>query len=272
MTLDYRSPHQTRTPPRYGDETQGRFTVNNGPLPLPPGAFGVEWLMGHVVDVIAAGPIYDGKLSPVWAQMVRLYAQHLGVIPARAPAARAPASRDERSPRRRALEKDLRALIPAIADLIEAQDAEDDAEEEPPETAPDPDLEPEPPPPSPEDLAAAAAYELEPLNRLVDDGVLLEALGPRPRPETLHRVLKLALDACAHRARILRGPLAEISPQAAGLVDRLRRRGMNWFRADLDLPPEGDRDTLADLHRDLFETPQQAYRRLYYPPNGSPPN
>jgi hypothetical protein len=268
MTLDYRSPHQTRTPPRYGDETQGRFTVNNGPLPLPPGAFGVEWLMGHVVDVIAAGPIYDGKLSPVWAQMVRLYAQHLGVIPARAPTAR-----DERTPRRRALEKDLRALIPAIADLIEAQDAEDE-EDEPCETAPDPDLEPEPdpPPPSPEDQAAASAYELAPLSRLTDDGVLLEALGPRPRPETLHRVLKLALDACAHRARILRGPLAEISPQAAGLADRLRRRGINWFRADLDLPPEGDRDTLAELHQDLFETPQQAYRRLYYPPNGSPPN
>ena len=40
--------------------------------------------MANVVDVIAAGTLYDGKLSPVWAQMVRLYAQYLGVTPKRA--------------------------------------------------------------------------------------------------------------------------------------------------------------------------------------------
>ena len=268
MTLDYRSPHQIRPFPGCSPEDRARFTVRSGPTPPPTGAFGVEWLMGHVIDVIAAGPIYEGRLSPVWAQMVRLYAQHLGVLPKRAPA-----EKDARSPRRRDLERDLRALIPAIADLIEAQDAEDDEEDaaDAP-TSPDSPQPAEAAPPSPEDQAAAEAYELEPLTRLGEDAAMREALGSRPRPEGLHRVLTLALDACEHRARLLRGPLAEISPKAAGLADRLRRRCLDWFREEAGLPPEGDRDALAELHRDLFETPQQAYRRRYYPPNGSPPN
>lgn len=114
MTLDYRSPHQRRQPDSDLQRHGVVYAANPTPLPPPPGAFGVEWLMGHVVDVISAGPLYEGKLSPVWAQMVRLYAQYLGVIPKRAAS-----SPDERSPKRRALEKELKALIPAIADLFE---------------------------------------------------------------------------------------------------------------------------------------------------------
>jgi hypothetical protein len=240
------------------------FAANPVPMAPPPGALGVEWLMGHVVDVISAGPLYEGKLSPVWAQMVRLYAQYLGVIPTRASS-----SRDERSPKRRALEKDLKALIPAIADLIEAQERDDQDEEEDESAEPEtPDEEPEP---SPEDLAAAEAYELYPLTRLEDDEVMVEALGRKPKPESLQRALKLALDGCAQRARILRGPLAETSPRAAFLADRLARRWDIMF-VDLQRFATPERIHPDDLDPDLFETPWQKYRRLYFPPSGSPPN
>jgi hypothetical protein len=268
MTLDYRSPHQRREPDSTYQGMGRVYAANPTPMQVPQDAFGVDWLMAHVIDVISAGPLYDGKLSPVWAQMVRLYAQHLGVIPKRA----APGT-DERTPKRRALEKDLKALIPAIADLIEAQEREDldegnedqalDTEEAPEEEA---SLR-EPPP---EDIAAAEAYELYPLTRLEDDEVMAEALGHKPKPESLHRALKLALDGCAQRARILRGALAETSPKAANLADRLMRRWEILFRAPGDEAPE--RIHPWDLDPDLFETRDQTYRRRYFPPSGSPPN
>ncbi|MFY7958498.1 MAG: hypothetical protein ACOVVK_00325 [Elsteraceae bacterium] len=270
MTLDYRSPHQRRKPDSFLQSNGAVFAANPTPQPLPAGAFGAEWLMAHVVDVIAAGPLYDGKLSPVWAQMVRLYAQYLGVIPKRA----APAA-DERSPKRRALEKELKALIPAIADLIEAQerdeqddDEEDSAEVEEEQTTEEP---PSPSPPSPEDLAVAEAYELYPISRLEDDEVMAEALGRLPKPESLQRALKLALDGCAQRARFLRGPLAELSPRAVFLADRLARRWDALFvdpqRLKRPPPPHPD-----ELDPDLFETRFETYRRRYFPPSGSPPN
>jgi hypothetical protein len=195
--------------------------------------------------------------------MVRLYAQHLGVIPKRA----APGP-DERSPKRRALEKDLKALIPAIADLIEAQEQADEASDA--EEVPEPDEEEAAPEPSPEDLASAEAYELYPLTRLEDDEVMAEALGHKPKPESLHRALKLALDGCAQRARILRGALAETSPKAAGLADRLMRRWEILFRDPGVASPE--RLHPRDLDPDLFETRDQTYLRRYFPPSGSPPN
>ena len=225
--------------------------------------------MAHVIDVISAGPLYDGKLSPVWAQMVRLYAQHLGVIPKRAAA-----GPDERTPNRRALEKDLKALIPAIADLIEAQEREDHEEDE--DQAPDAeavaeaDSEAAGQKPTPDDIAAAEAYELYPLTRLQDDEVMAEALGHKPRPESLHRALKLALDGCAQRARNLRGALAETSPKAATLADRLMRRWEVLFR-DPGVA-SGERIQPKDLDPDLFETREQTYLRRYFPPSGSPPN
>ncbi len=264
MTLDYRSPHQRREPDSTFQGMGRVYAANPTPIPVPPDAFGVDWLMAHVIDVISAGPLYDGKLSPVWAQMVRLYAQHLGVIPKRA----APGP-DERSPKRRALEKDLKALIPAIADLIEAQEQEDldpDSDEmrEPDEE------EDAAPKPSPEDMASAEAYELYPLTRLEDDEVMAEALGHKPKPESLHRALKLALDGCAQRARTLRGALAETSPKAATLADRLMRRWEILFRAPGAEVPE--RIHPRDLDPDLFETREQTYLRRYFPPSGSPPN
>jgi hypothetical protein len=196
--------------------------------------------------------------------MVRLYAQHLGVIPKRA----APGP-DERTPKRRALEKDLRALIPAIADLIEAQEQED--EEPDSEELQEPDEEEDvAQKPSPEDMASAEAYELYPLTRLEDDEVMAEALGHKPTPGSLQRALKLALDGCAQRARILRGALAETSPKAAGLADRLMRRWEILFRAPGDETPE--RIHPGDMDPDLFETGEQTYRRRYFPPSGSPPN
>ena len=198
MTLDYRSPHQRRQPDSTFQGMGRVYAANPTPMPVPSDAFGVDWLMAHVIDVISAGPLYDGKLSPVWAQMVKLYARHLGVIPKRAAA-----GPDERSPKRRALEKDLKALIPAIADLIEAQERED-LEEGDDDQAPDaeaaPDEDAAAQKPAPEDLAAAEAYELYPLTRLEDDEVMAEALGHKPKPESLHRALKLALDGCAQRA------------------------------------------------------------------------
>lgn len=243
------------------------FAANPTPLPPPPGAFGVEWLMGHVVDVISAGPLYDGKLSPVWAQMVRLYAQYLGVIPKRA--ASAP---DERSPNRRALEKELKALIPAIADLIEAEErADQDEEEVEDESEEAEELEEESPPPSPEDQAKAEAYELFPITRLEDDEVMAEALGRKPKPESLQRALKLALDGCEQRARILRGPLAEISPKAVRLADRLARRWDALF-IDPKLIERLERPPYDEMDADLFETAAQKFRRMYFPPSGSPPN
>ncbi len=266
MTLDYRSPHQRRKPDSVLQAQGAVFAANPTPMAPPPGAFGVEWLMGHVVDFISAGPLYEGKLSPVWAQMVRLYAQYLGVIPKRA--ARGP---DERSPKRRDLERDLKALIPAIADLIEAQETEDQEKDE----AEDESLEAEEPEeeasPSPEDLAKAEAYELFPITRLEDDEVMAEALGRKPRPESLQRALKLALDACEQRARILRGPLAEISPKAVSLADRLARRWDVLFadRTGLDPPKRTEFD---DLGPDLFETASQKFRRLFFPRSGSLPN
>jgi hypothetical protein len=265
MTLDYRSPHQRRQPDSVSQSFGAVFAANPTPQMLPAGAFGAEWLMAHVVDVIAAGPLYGGKLSPVWAQMVRLYAQYLGIIPKRA----APA-RDERSPKRRELEKELKALIPAIADLIEAQEREEqddeaeDAEVEAEETA-------DQPPPSAEDLALAEAYELYPITRLEDDEVMTEALGRKPKPESLQRALKLALDGCAQRAKILRGPLAEVSPKAAFLADRLARRWDVLFTDPKRYEPP-ERTPLEDLGPDLFETAAQKYRRLFFPPSGSPPN
>ena len=248
------------------------YAVNPTPMPVPSDAFGVDWLMAHVIDVISAGPLYDGKLSPVWAQMVKLYAQHLGVIPKRA--ATGP---DERSPKRRALEKDLKALVPAIADLIEAQEREDleegdedqalDAEEV---AEADPEEETAGQKPTPEDLASAEAYELYPLTRLQDDEVMAEALGHKPTPASLQRALKLALDGCAQRARNLRGALAETSPKAATLADRLMRRWEVLFRAPGVAAPE--RVHPRDLDPDLFETREQTYLRRYFPPSGSPPN
>ncbi|MFY7958879.1 MAG: hypothetical protein ACOVVK_02285 [Elsteraceae bacterium] len=235
------------------------FAANPTPLPPPPGAFGVEWLMGHVVDVISAGPLYEGKLSPVWAQMVRLYAQYLGVIPKRA----APAP-DERSPKRRALEKELKALIPAIADLIEAEERADQDEDEAEE------LEKENPP-SPEDQAKAEAYELFPITRLEDDEVMADALGREPKPESLQRALKLALDGCEQRARILRGPLVEISPKAVRLADRLARRWDVLF-VDRKLIKRLERPPYNEMDADLFETAAQKFRRMFFPPSGSPPN
>ncbi len=239
------------------------YAANPTPMPVPPDAFGVDWLMAHVIDVISAGPLYDGKLSPVWAQMVRLYAQHLGVIPKRAAA-----GPDERTPKRRALEKELKALIPAIADLIEAQEQEDldsDSGE-----VPEPDEEDVAPKPSPEDTASAEAYELYPLTRLEDDEVMAEALGHKPTPASLRRALKLALDGCAQRARILRGALAETSPKAATLADRLMRRWEILFRAPAVASVE--RLHPGDMDPDLFETREQTYLRRYFPPSGSPPN
>jgi hypothetical protein len=264
MTLDYRSPHQRREPDSTYQGMGRVYAANPTPMPVPPDAFGVDWLMAHVIDVISAGPLYDGKLSPVWAQMVRLYAQHLGVIPKRAAA-----GPDERTPKRRALEKELKALIPAIADLIEAQEQEDEASdvEEVPEPDDEEDVAQEP---SPEDLAAAEAYELYPLTRLEDDEVMAEALGHKPKPESLHRALKLALDGCAQRARILRGALAETSPKAANLADRLMRRWEILFHAPGAAAPE--RVHPGDMDPDLFETREQTYRRRYFPPSGSPPN
>jgi hypothetical protein len=264
MTLDYRSPHQRREPDSHLQGMGRVYAANPTPMPVPPDAFGVDWLMAHVIDVISAGPLYDGKLSPVWAQMVRLYAQHLGVIPKRA----APGP-DERTPKRRALERDLRALIPAIADLIEAQEQKDEASDA--EGVPEPDEEENAgQEPSPEDLASAEAYELYPLTRLEDDEVMAEALGHKPRPESLHRALKLALDGCAQRARILRGALAETSPKAVGLADRLMRRWLILFSAPGAEVPE--RIHPGDMDPDLFETRDQTYRRRYFPPSGSPPN
>ncbi len=272
MTLDYRSPHQRREPDSTFQGMGRVYAANPTPMPPPPGAFGVDWLMAHVIDVISAGPLYDGKLSPVWAQMVRLYAQHLGVIPKRAAA-----GPDERTPKRRALEKDLKALIPAIADLIEAQescdlDGGDDDQSFDAEEVPEPDSEEEAAAqkPTPEDLAAAEAYELYPLTRLEDDEVMAEALGHKPKPESLHRALKLALDGCAQRARNLRGALAETSPKAASLADRLMRRWEILFRAPAVASVE--RIHPSDLDPDLFETPEQTYLRRYFPPSGSPPN
>jgi hypothetical protein len=264
MTLDYRSPHQRREPDSTYQGMGRVYAANPTPMPVPPDAFGVDWLMAHVIDVISAGPLYDGKLSPVWAQMVRLYAQHLGVIPKRA----APGP-DERTPKRRALEKDLKALIPAIADLIEAQEQEDEASDA--EEVPEPDEEEDAAPkPSPEDMAAAEAYELYPLTRLEDDEVMAEALGHKPKPESLHRALKLALDGCAQRARILRGALAETSPKAATLADRLMRRWEILFLPPGTKAPE--RIYPSDVDPDLFETREQTYLRRYFPPSGSPPN
>ena len=265
MTLDYRSPHQRRQPDSTFQGMGRVYAANPTPMPVPADAFGVDWLMAHVIDVISAGPLYDGKLSPVWAQMVRLYAQHLGVIPKRAAAVP-----DDRSPKRRALEKDLKALIPAIADLIEAQERED-LEEGDEDRAPD--LEGEETTssePTPEDLAAAEAYELYPLTRLQDDEVMAEALGHKPTPASLQRALKLALDGCAQRARNLRGALAETSPKAATLADRLMRRWEVLFRAPGVAAPE--RVHPRDLDPDLFETREQTYLRRYFPPSGSPPN
>jgi hypothetical protein len=271
MTLDYRSPHQRRRPDSELQADGFVYAANPAPPPIPQGAFGVEWLMAHVVDVISAGPLYEGKLSPVWAQMVRLYAQHLGVIPKRA----APA-RDERSPKRKALERDLKALIPAIADLIEDQEREDEETEDQETGGLEPDEQSDDeahraPQPTPEDLAAAEAYELFPLTRLEDDEVMAEALGRKPKPESLQRALKLALDGCARRARILRGPLAEVSPKAAGLADRLARRWDALF-VDPKRYAKPGRTHPDDLDPDLFETPQQTYLRRYFPPSGSPPN
>jgi len=272
MTLDYRSPHQRRQPDSILQSHGAVFAANPTPQALPAGAFGAEWLMAHVVDVIAAGPLYDGKLSPVWAQMVRLYAQYLGVIPKRA----APAA-DERSPKRRNLEKELKALIPAIADLIEAQEREeqereeqdddegDAAEVEEEEAAADESS------PSPEDQAVAEAYELFPITRLEDDEVMAEALGRKPHRESLQRALKLALDGCAQRAKFLRGPMAEISPRAVFLADRLARRWDALF-VDPEILKPPERPRLDELEPDLFETRSETYRRRYFPPSGSPPN
>ena len=272
MTLDYRSPHQRRQPDSTFQGMGRVYAANPTPMPVPSDAFGVDWLMAHVIDVISAGPLYDGKLSPVWAQMVKLYARHLGVIPKRAAA-----GPDERSPKRRALEKDLKALIPAIADLIEAQERED-LEEGDDDQAPDAEeiaeadseAEAAEQKPTPDDIAAAEAYELYPLTRLQDDEVMAEALGHKPTPASLQRALKLALDGCAQRARNLRGALAETSPKAAGLADRLMRRWEVLFRAPGDEAPE--RIHPRDLDPDLFETREQTYLRRYFPPSGSPPN
>lgn len=80
--------------------------------------------------------------------------------------------------------------------------------------------------------------------------------------------LKLALDGCAHRARILRGPTAKLSPKAADLANRLARRWDPKFDARIasaSIYPE-------DLDPDLFETQQETYLRRYFPPSGSPPN
>ncbi len=264
MTLDYRSPHQRREPDSTFQGMGRVYAANPTPMPVPQDAFGVDWLMAHVIDVISAGPLYDGKLSPVWAQMVRLYAQHLGVIPKRAAA-----GPDERTPKRRALEKDLKALIPAIADLIEAQEQDDLASDSDEMREPDEEEE-SAPKPSPEDMASAEAYELYPLTRLEDDEVMAEALGHKPKPESLHRALKLALDGCAQRARILRGALAETSPKAASLADRLMRRWEILFHPPGAEAPE--RINPSDMDPDLFETRDQTYRRRYFPPSGSPPN
>ncbi len=225
-------------------------------------------MMGHVVDVISAGPLYEGKLSPVWAQMVRLYAQYLGVIPKRA----APAP-DERSPKRRALEKELKALIPAIADLIEAEERADQDEDEVADQAEesDDDQAEETASPSPEDLAKAEAYELFPITRLEDDEVMADALGRKPKPESLQRALKLALDGCEQRARILRGPLAEISPKAVRLADRLARRWDVLF-VDPKLIERMERPPYDEMDADLFETAAQKFRRMFFPPSGAPPN
>ena len=268
MTLDYRSPHQRRQPDSTFQGMGRVYAANPTPMPVPADAFGVDWLMAHVIDVISAGPLYDGKLSPVWAQMVRLYAQHLGVIPKRTPV-----GPDERTPKRRALEKDLKALIPAIADLIEAQECEDldesgEDQTSNAEAARDEDAAAQEP--TPEDLASAEAYELYPLTRLQDDEVMAEALGHKPTPASLQRALKLALDGCAQRARNLRGALAETSPKAATLADRLMRRWEVLFRVPGVAAPE--RVHPRDLDPDLFETREQTYLRRYFPPSGSPPN
>lgn len=228
MTQSYRSPHKIKRPTSYDRTGPEHFSVNPPPSPRPPEACGVEWLMAHVVDVIAAGPRYGDTLSPVWAQMVRLYAQYLGVIPTRA------ARREDRSPRRQALEKDLRALIPVIADLIEAHEAGEAAQDEatgeelgeaeaaPPSTAKDET-------PDPTDLAVAEAFELEPITRLADAGVMREALGHNPTLESLNRVLQLALDASMRRAQALRGPSVEISPKAEEHIGRINHRWLNWL-------------------------------------------
>jgi hypothetical protein len=266
MTYSYRSPHQTKGPSGYEPGGPRHFTVNAPPAPRPLEACGVEWLMGHVVDVIAAGPMYGDTLSPVWAQMVRLYAQYLGVIPTRA------ARRDDRSPRRQALEKDLRALVPAIADLIEAHEAGEAAPEaeagEAEEAAQPPS--PEENTPDPSDLALAEAFELEPITRLADDGVMRAALGFRPTLDSLNRVLQLALDASMHRARILRGPMAEISPKAEAHIDRLTQRWLNWFPKKSDPGEQTAAPPPASPHADQPES--ELPDDYFYPSPRASPN
>ena len=262
MTYSYRSPHQTKGPSSYEQGGPRHFTVNAPPSPRPAEACGVEWLMAHVVDVIAAGPMYRDTVSPVWAQMVRLYAQYLGVIPTRA------ARRDDRSPRRQALEKDLRALIPAIADLIEAHEAGEAAQEEEMdevEEAAAPST-PADNPPDPADVALAEAFELEPITRLNDDGVMRAALGYRPTLESLNRVLQLALDASMHRARILRGPLAEISPKAEEQIERLNQRWLSWLPKGAD--PEGQDGSTPQPDQPETKLPQD----YFYPFARASPN
>ena len=282
MTLSYRSPHHFLDPMGGCHGSRTAFTANATPELPPEGARGVAWLMAHVVDVIAAGPMYEGRLSPVWAQMVRLYAQYLGVIPKRAPAAR-----DDRSPRRQRLEKDLRALIPAIADLIDAQERDEgerdegerdegEREETDDESAADEAAADPQPQPAPDPAAQAAAqaaeraYELFPLTRLQDDGVMRQALGARPHLDTLHRVIQLALDACGQRVRVLHGPMAEISPEAGALAHRLARRWGELFRDAEAHAAARTPERLTDLHPDFFESQEQTYIRRYMSLNDPP--
>jgi len=260
MTYSYRSPHETKGPTGYEPGGPQNFTVNGPPSPRPAEACGVDWLMAHVVDVIAAGPMYGDTLSPVWAQMVRLYAQYLGIIPTRA------ARRDDRSPRRQALEKDLRALIPAIADLIEAHEADEavpEADEGEAEEGASPST-PEDAVPEPADLALAEAFELEPITRLSDDGVMRAALGFRPTLDSLNRVLQLALDASMHRVRILRGPLAEISPKTEDHIERLNQRWLNWLPKKPD--PEGHTAAALDAAAPQPDQPETNLPQDYFYP------
>ncbi len=299
MTLSYRSPHLQIAPDATRMVNPVTFTAEPPPITPPTNALGVEWLMAHVVDVISAGPVYENRLSPVWAQMVRLYAQYLGIVGR----PRSPASPDDRSGRRKALERELAALVPAIADLMEkaeAEEREEDGAEDhaedgdeaeaaaPPDQSPNqsPDSAPDrssdlsstvSPVPSAEQAAAYAAscdaYELYPLSRLDDAGVLREALGYQPDARTLHRVLKLALDASAQRAVHLRGPGAALSPSAIELADRMNRKWRPWFfPPPLNAQAVGGPPDLEGIYPDLFETPGQTWRRRLFPPDGKPPN
>jgi len=248
MTLSYRSPH-LRVASHGGNERSPMdLTMEPPPEARPAEVHGVEWLMRHIIDVIAAGPMYDGKLSPVWAQMVRLYGLHLGAF-GRPP--RPLQTDDDKAAKRRERERQLRDLIPAIADLLDEADAAEVMEEPVEEMV----EKPTPPAPTPE----TESFELAPLARLDDPGAILKALGRHPRPETLTRVLKLALDASAGRAALLRGAGAEPSAAVIRFADHLNRKWRTRLFPSATPPPI---DPLDAIDPDLFETPGQTWRRL----------